>query len=99
MYVKAGHSYPLEDNQMCAGYKEGGKDSCQGDSGGPLFVQQNDQMTVIGLVSAGIECGSPLLPGIYTRVISHLDWIDEQIKKKTVRKKNCSDYYNNNSLL
>lgn len=52
----------------------------QGDSGGPLFVNQNDQMIVIGLVSAGIECGSPLLPGIYTRVMSHLDWIREQMQ-------------------
>ncbi|GFR01711.1 serine protease filzig, partial [Trichonephila clavata] len=82
MYFEAGHTYPLEENQMCAGYREGGKDSCQGDSGGPLFINQNDQMTVIGLVSAGIQCGSPLLPGIYTRVNSHLDWIEEQMKVK-----------------
>ncbi|XP_015905537.1 trypsin-1-like [Parasteatoda tepidariorum] len=80
MYFEAGHTYPLEDNQMCAGYREGGKDSCQGDSGGPLFVKHNNLITVIGLVSAGIYCGSPLLPGIYTRVISHLDWIRQNIK-------------------
>ncbi|KAF8767411.1 Serine protease filzig like protein [Argiope bruennichi] len=84
MYFEAGHTYPLEDNQMCAGYREGGKDSCQGDSGGPLFVNQDNKMTVIGLVSAGIKCGSPLLPGIYTRVISHLDWIEQQIKDNDV---------------
>ncbi|KAG8182624.1 hypothetical protein JTE90_009987 [Oedothorax gibbosus] len=80
MYFEAGHSFPLEDNQMCAGYREGGKDSCQGDSGGPLFVTHNNLVTVIGLVSAGIQCGSPLLPGIYTRVLSHLEWIREHIK-------------------
>ncbi|XP_035215977.1 trypsin-1-like [Stegodyphus dumicola] len=79
MFGEAGHSYPLEENQLCAGYREGGKDSCQGDSGGPLFVTQNNQFTVIGIVSAGIQCGSPLLPGIYTRVLSHLEWIANKI--------------------
>ncbi|XP_054718540.1 trypsin-1-like [Uloborus diversus] len=81
MYGEAGHIFPLEENQVCAGYREGGRDSCQGDSGGPLFVSDDrGQITVIGLVSAGIKCGSPLLPGIYTRVQSHLEWIAEQMQ-------------------
>ncbi|PRD21620.1 UNVERIFIED_CONTAM: Venom protease [Trichonephila clavipes] len=65
--------FPKRRNESCQSLR-------QGDSGGPLFINQNDQMTVIGLVSAGIQCGSPLLPGIYTRVNSHLDWIEEQMK-------------------
>jgi secreted trypsin-like serine protease len=51
----------------------------QGDSGGPLVVRdaQTGHMQLVGVVSAGVGCGRPLMPGIYTRVSSFLGWIDK----------------------
>jgi len=61
---------------VCAGYREGGKDSCKGDSGGPLMVQQADgRWVLIGIVSAGFSCGKPGQPGIYHRISGTSDWI------------------------
>ncbi|KAG1650943.1 Serine proteinase stubble [Nymphon striatum] len=67
--------------QLCAGFKEGGKDSCQGDSGGPLLWEENGQTYVIGIVSAGIGCARPKLPGLYTKVSHYRTWILETIDK------------------
>ncbi|XP_063706189.1 hypodermin-A-like [Culicoides brevitarsis] len=49
-------------NMICAWAL--GKDSCQGDSGGPLTYNGK----LIGIVSFGAECASPIYPGVYTRV-------------------------------
>ncbi|XP_017107470.2 trypsin-2 [Drosophila bipectinata] len=59
---------------MCAGYLEKGEqDACSGDSGGPLVCQSK----LAGVVSWGINCALPKLPGVYTEVSYYYDWILE----------------------
>ena len=51
--------------------------SCKGDSGGPLQTENTnneDRTTLIGIVSGGIGCGRGI-PGWYTKVSFHIDWI------------------------
>lgn len=85
MYNKAKVLRRINENVLCAGYEQGGKDSCEGDSGGPLMLRMPGQKTwtVVGLVSNGVRCAEPNLPGIYTRVSRYLDWIDEVISQNS----------------
>jgi secreted trypsin-like serine protease len=70
----------IEDNQICAGYIEGGSDTCQNDSGGPLLITTPTGVQQIGIVSYGqspdgTPCGGANSYGVYTRVSSFLDFI------------------------
>uniref|UniRef100_A0A672G6F2 Peptidase S1 domain-containing protein n=1 Tax=Salarias fasciatus TaxID=181472 RepID=A0A672G6F2_SALFA len=69
----------ITDNMLCAGFREGGKDACQGDSGGPLVSKQGDVWILLGIVSFGIGCARPELPGVYARVSRYMSWINSQI--------------------
>jgi len=69
------YSNGIIDTMMCAGYKQGGKDSCQGDSGGPLFVSEAGQFVQTGVVSWGEGCAAKNKYGVYTRVSSFNKWI------------------------
>lgn len=56
------------DSHMCAGEKNGGKDTCQGDSGGPVQVQDSCLWRVVGVTSVGRACAAPLTPALYARI-------------------------------
>ncbi|KAL1502299.1 hypothetical protein ABEB36_007465 [Hypothenemus hampei] len=84
-YKSQGKKTKIQETQICAGHENGGIDACWADSGGPLMVETKtrDQIMVIGVVSTGIGCGRPYLPGIYTRVSEYVPWIRQVVIEKT----------------
>ncbi|RWS12657.1 Trypsin-like protein [Dinothrombium tinctorium] len=77
----AGRDMLIRENLICAGYRNGGKDACHGDSGGPLLYKMADKWSVIGVVSTGVGCARPLLPGLYSRVSFYKSWIEKHTSK------------------
>ncbi|XP_037045238.1 trypsin-7-like [Bradysia coprophila] len=58
-------------SMFCCGLKSGGKDACKGDSGGPITLGNS----LVGIVSFGMGCARPNVPGVYTRVSYFSNWI------------------------
>ncbi|XP_075216410.1 venom protease-like [Lycorma delicatula] len=70
-----------EETMICAGVLEGGRDTCSGDSGGPLFLPKTTNHacflhTQLGITSFGKQCALKGFPGIYTRLLNYLPWIE-----------------------
>jgi len=70
----------LKDALLCASAPDMSQ-ACDGDSGGPLVTYGDaDRVpTVIGVVSAGTECGRSRVPSRYTRVAKVRDWLNAVI--------------------
>ncbi|XP_025831834.1 serine protease persephone-like isoform X2 [Agrilus planipennis] len=71
-------SQVITPSQLCAGSKDASTDTCQGDSGGPAQIEiseGNNMYYIVGVTSFGASCGGKV-PGVYTRVNKHLDWIE-----------------------
>ena len=76
-------AYRLTDNNICAGYLPGGKDTCQGDSGGPLFIpgKNAESDVLVGLVSFGEGCARKNVPAGYSNIPKFSEWINSQLTK------------------
>ncbi|XP_046961253.1 trypsin, alkaline B-like isoform X3 [Vanessa cardui] len=65
-------SVTIPETQMCAGIlDQGGRDFCEGDYGGPLVHNG----VVVGISTYGFVCGRDRYPGVYSRVSSFINWI------------------------
>lgn len=73
--TRLGPSYQLHHGFLCAG-GEPGKDACTGDGGSPLVCESHGTWKVAGLVSWGIGCGQPGVPGIYVNMAKYRVWMD-----------------------
>lgn len=67
------YTFPVNENMLCAGKRNGGQDACSGDSGSAMVDPADG--CVVGVVSWGIGCARPGYPGVYARIASVTDFI------------------------
>jgi len=78
--TRLGYDFKLHNGFLCAGGEEG-KDACKGDGGGPLVCERAGSWYLVGIVSWGVGCGQPGVPGVYVKVSHYLDWIRQLTNK------------------
>ncbi|XP_029730806.2 uncharacterized protein LOC115267739 [Aedes albopictus] len=85
----------VKETQFCAASPN--KDACPGDSGGPILIDLVDPSPsglqkkvpfVTGVISIGTGCNEGSI-GLYTRVASYVDWI-QNVTDVNFEPKNCA---------
>lgn len=74
----------IESEMVCAGTLKGDEGVCKGDSGGMLACESAPgTWTLYGVASfvKDLSCAVPGYPGMFARVSSYVDFINENIKK------------------
>lgn len=83
---KVNASIMINEHVICAGGSRH-KGFFSGDSGGPLMlpIHQNGKFPFyqIGVISFTWGCARDNVPGVYSKVQYHADWIKEQIENST----------------
>jgi len=68
----------ITDDMICG--EATGQDACQGDSGGPFTVEVEGSHHLAGVTSWGYGCAVEGLPGVYSSVSYHREWLDHQME-------------------
>ena len=63
---------------LCAQSNDG-SDTCQGDSGGPFICVEGGQPVLYGVTSWGLGCAEANSPGVWAKVSSYIDWIQQHL--------------------
>ncbi|XP_049961613.1 serine protease persephone-like [Schistocerca serialis cubense] len=69
----------MDSSVICAGDPQGKTDTCVGDSGAPLVTGSSAPYTAVGVTSVGPRPCGGALPGVYTRVSTHLGWLEGRV--------------------
>lgn len=75
-------SNSITDRMICAqGVSSDGGivDACQGDSGGPLVCETGGVWSIYGVTSWGNDCAGVDYPGLWSRVVNQLDWVESMM--------------------
>jgi len=75
----------IENQMVCAGSLQGDSGTCQGDSGGMLACDDNGSWKLYGTTSFGVAgtCLEEGKPGIFARVSSYIDWVNQNVQELT----------------
>jgi len=61
-----------------------GRGACLGDSGGPAYLVRNNKVYLVGATQGGADCANA---AIYTFLPSYAEWIDQELHKASLLKK------------
>lgn len=71
--------------ELCAGYKNQGKDWCADDIGSPLMCKDpNGQWYIQGLASSGGDCTKADQPSVFEDVSQYTDWIKQTMQQNRI---------------